>query len=232
MNILLIFLLARLTLHLPLHGEQQKHTCSTDLDNYTEQHHSWNKLSPQTISNHVTEHTRTQPSENPAKKLRPNSTKTNGAIEMLHCSPKRCITIQQLPITPESSLCATPHTTHPPPPRLWPRAALHLNALTQASIYLSEALWCASFTCWTLAISLSLLSGSGSNSDTFLAAAWLIALSLYWRGTSSYDEGLFACVCELPRPFLCLAERIRAEHVWCCQVQNNTSFAHKQQAVW
>ncbi len=116
MNILLIFLLARLTLHLPLHGEQQKHTCSTDLDNYTEQYHSWNKLSPKTISNHVTEHTRTQPSENPAKKLRPNSAKTNGAIEMLHCSPKLCITIQQQPIAPESSLCATPHTTHPPPP--------------------------------------------------------------------------------------------------------------------
>lgn len=36
---------------------------------------------------------------------------TSGAIEMLHFSPKRCITIQQQPIAPASSRCAT----SPPP---------------------------------------------------------------------------------------------------------------------
>lgn len=73
---------------------------------------------------------------------------------------------------PAHGTCILSLCNLPLPHCYWPWAALNLNlnALTQASIYLSVALWWCQLHLLSADYLSLLLSGSGSDHDTFLAA--------------------------------------------------------------
>lgn len=137
------------------------------------------------------------------KNLRPNSTETNRAIEMLHFSHKRCITIHHQPIAPASSLCTT---THPPPLALGgikfkfkcPHSSIHLSLC--GSVVMPASL----VECW-LSLSCCCLGPVQTLTLFWLPCDWL-PLVLFGEIPAVMMKG-YLCECVSARTRSCVWQR-------------------------